>query len=151
MRKGMLGAIAVTVLLALYTWLIGQAVVRLVRTGEPVGVALGLALVVVPLLGVVYIGREWVFAYRVQKLSDRLHAEGALVVDDLPRSPGGRIDRTAADEAFARQRAVVEEHPDDWSAWFNLAWAYDAAGDRRRARETLRTAVRMARTADAAR
>ena len=44
-------------------------------------------------------------------------------------------------------RAAVEQTPDDWSAWFRLALAYDAAGDRRRARWATREAIRLERAA----
>jgi predicted Zn-dependent protease len=37
----------------------------------------------------------------------------------------------------------VEEHPDDWVRWYRLARAYDYAGDRGRARETMKKAVAM--------
>jgi Flp pilus assembly protein TadD len=78
-------------------------------------------------------------------MADALASTGELPVDDLPRSPGGRIDRAAADAAFEERRAAVERAPDDWRAWYHLAFAYDAAGDRRRARETLRRASSMFR------
>ena len=76
----------------------------------------------------------------------QLAAAGRLPADDLPRTPGGRIDRAAADEAFVVAREAVEQAPQDWAAWFRLGFAYDAAHDRRRARTALRTAARLRRT-----
>ena len=61
------------------------------------------------------------------------------------RSPGGRIDRDAADALFNTVRAELEADPDNWVRWYRLARAYDYAGDRGRARETMRTAVEMER------
>jgi Flp pilus assembly protein TadD len=55
--------------------------------------------------------------------------------------------RGDADAVFPAYRADAEEHPDDWRAWYRLGLAYDAAGDRRRAREAVRTAIRL-ETAD---
>jgi hypothetical protein len=78
-------------------------------------------------------------------MADALAAEGALPVDDLPRSPGGRIDREVARERFGAARADVEAAEDDWRAWYRLAFAYDAAGDRKAARAALRTASRLHR------
>ena len=49
----------------------------------------------------------------------------------------------AADEAFARYRAETDAAQDDWCAWFRLALAYDAAGDRRRARAAMRHAAQL--------
>ena len=63
---------------------------------------------------------------------------------ELPRSPSGRVDRTAADELFDRRRVEVEAAPEDWRRWYRLAVAYDLAGDRRRARAAMRTAIARA-------
>ncbi|HQY33894.1 hypothetical protein [Actinotalea sp.] len=140
-------ALVLTVLLALYLVAVAGRGVSLVRTGEPIGVALGAAVLVLPLLGAWLVLREWSLAAAVQRMADELAADGALPVDDLPRSPGGRIDRAAADAAFVTAREAVEAAPEDWAAWFRLGFAYDAARDRRRAREALRTAARLRRAA----
>lgn len=66
-----------------------------------------------------------------------------LDVTDLPRLPSGRIQRDAADAMFATVRAELDADPDNWRRWYRLARAYDYAGDRGRARETMRTAVAM--------
>lgn len=142
-----LGAAALSALLLLYIVVAGRAGVALVATGEPVAVALGAAVLVLPALGLWLLVREWLLAIRVQRMADELAAAGALPVDDLPRTPGGRVPRDAADAAFAGAREAVEAAPDDWAAWFRLAFAYDAARDRRRARESLRTAARLHRRA----
>lgn len=140
MRRSLLGAVALTALLLLYVVVVAGRGVALLGTGEPVGVALGAAVLLLPLLGLWVIVREWRLALSVQRMADDLAGRGGLVVDDLPRSPGGRIDRAAADAAFAGAQADVEQAPGDWAAWFRLGFAYDAAGDRRRAREALRRA-----------
>lgn len=139
------GAVALTVLLALYTWAVSARAVALIRTGDPVGVGLGAATLVLPVLAVWFVVREWRLAVEVQRMADELAADGALDVDDLPRSRGGRVDRAAADAAFAPVRAAAEAAPDDWGSWYRLGFAYDAAGDRKRARESLRRAARLHR------
>ena len=73
----------------------------------------------------------------------QLEAEGGLPVDDVPRRASGRYERDAADAAFPAYRAAVEAAPDDWRAWFRLGLAYDACGDRRRARKALRWSIRL--------
>lgn len=143
--RGLAGALAVTALLALYVWQIAGRGVSMIGTGEPVLIAIGLGVLVIPLLVIGLIAREYWLAATVQRMADTLFAEGDLPVDDLPRSPGGRIDRAAADEAFEPRRAAVEAAPEDWRAWYHLAFAYDAAGDRRRAREALRRAAGLYR------
>lgn len=138
--RGLVGALAVTALLALYVWAIAERGVAMLRSGEPVLIGIGLAVLIIPLLVIGLVAREFRLAARVQRMADELAAAGELPVDDLPRSPGGRIDRAAADEAFAAVRDAVDAAPQDWRAWYHLAFAYDAAGDRRRARATLRKA-----------
>ena len=115
----------------------------LIRTGEPVGIALGIAFWILPPLVIWLVAREWRLAVDVQRMADELAEADELPVDDLPRSPGGRIDRAAARAAFEPARELAEAEPDDWRSWYHLAFAYDAAGDRRRARESLRRASRL--------
>lgn len=129
---------------AFYAVTIGWRGVLLVRDGRPVTVALGLAVLVLPLVGGWAVWREVQFGLATQRLARLLEGEGGLAVDDLPRRPSGRIDRTAADAAFAAYREDVEQRPEDWRAWYRLATAYDAAGDRRRARAAARRAVALA-------
>jgi len=113
----------------------------LIGTGDPVAVVLGIAVLVIPLLGAVLVWRELQFGRQTETLARELEATGGLPIDDLPRRPSGRIDRAAADEAFLKYKAEAEAAPDDWRVWFRLSTAYDAAGDRKRARATMRTAI----------
>jgi len=134
--------------MGVYVWLVLTRAIDLLRTGEPVGIALGLAFGILPLLVLWFIVKEWLLATRVQRLADELAAVDELPVDDLPRSPGGRIDRAAANAAFEVVKAQVEADPDRWQVWFHLGFAYDAAGDRRRARAALRKAVALRRAGE---
>jgi len=140
------GAVALTGLLALYVWVVATRATALIRTGEPVGIGLGIAFWILPPLVIWLVAREWRLAVDVQRMADELAAADELPVDDLPRSPGGRIDRAAARAAFEPARELAEAEPDDWRSWYHLAFAYDAAGDRRRARESLRKASRLHRS-----
>ncbi|WP_251150685.1 hypothetical protein [Cellulosimicrobium sp. Marseille-Q4280] len=143
--KAIVGAVLVTALLALYVWQVAGRAAALIRTGEPAAMAIGAGVLVLPLLVVGLVGREFLLAGTVQRMADELAGSGRLPVDDLPRSPGGRVDRAAADEAFGPYRAAVEAEPESWEAWYHLAFAYDASGDRKRAREALRSAARLYR------
>ncbi|MEV6284681.1 hypothetical protein [Kribbella sp. NPDC051770] len=133
--------IVIAVIFVAYAVLLGWRGVLLIGTGDPVAVGLGAAVLVIPLVGLYLVWRELQFGRRTEALAQQLDHEGGLPVDDLPRRPSGRIDRTAADAAFARYQAEVEAAPEDWRAWFRLSTAYDAAGDRRRARAAMRTAI----------
>ncbi len=149
MKKGMVAAAVVTLLLVIYLVAVFDRGVALIGSGEPLGMLLGLAVLLLPVLGVALLAREWWLAHQVQQMADELAASGGLDADTLPRTPGGRVHRGAADEQFAVSKAAVEAAPEDWGAWFRLGFAYDAARDRRRAREALRTAARLHRAARA--
>ncbi len=124
-----------------YAVLLGWRGVLLIGTGDPVAVGLGIAVLVIPLVGLYLVWRELQFGRRTEALAQELDLEGGLPVDDLPRRPSGRIERSAADAAFAKYQSEVEAAPTDWRTWFRLSTAYDAAGDRRRARASMRTAI----------
>lgn len=124
-----------------YLLFIAQRSWVLVTSGEPVAVVLGAALVVLPVIGAWVVVRELQFGVRTTELGHALAASGGLPEDDLPRTPGGRVERAAADARFAERQQEVEADPNDWGAWFRLAVAYDDAGDRRRARSAMRTAI----------
>lgn len=137
-------AIVVTLAVAVYLVLLAGRAVELLRADEPVAVALGAAVLVLPLLGVWMLVTTWRSGVRIQRLARRLEAEGGLPdVSDLPRRPSGRVDREAADAWFDERRAEVEADPEDWRRWYRLAYAYDLAGDRRRARAIMRKAVEL--------
>jgi hypothetical protein len=134
-------ALLLAVVFVVYAVLLGWRGVLLIGTGDPVAVVLGIAVLVIPLLGAVLVWRELRFGRQTETLARELEATGGLPIDDLPRRPSGRIDRAAADEAFLKYKAEAEAAPDDWRVWFRLSTAYDAAGDRKRARATMRTAI----------
>ncbi|GIG38482.1 hypothetical protein [Cellulomonas phragmiteti] len=144
-RTGLAAAVGLTALLGIYVWLVALRAVQLVATGRAVGIVLGVALLVAPLLVLGLIVREWLLALDVQRMADTLATAGQLPVDDLPRSASGRVDRAAAREAFGPYRDQVQADPGDWRGWYLLGFAYDAAGDRSRARAALRTASRLHR------
>ncbi len=133
------------VVLVFYALVIGRKGVALLGVGSPVAAGLGVALLVLPMLGLVLVWREVEFGRRTARLGALLSSEGGLPVDDLPRRPSGRVDREAADAAFETLRAETAADPGSWRAWYRLALAYDAAGDRGRAREAARHAVALSR------
>jgi len=126
-----------------YAVILGVKAVALLRDGSPLAVLLGLAILVVPVVGVVLVVREIQFGRQCARLASALEREDGLPVDDLPRRPSGRVDRGAAEVWFDRARAEAEATPGSWRAWFRLALAYDAAGDRTRARAAARHAIEL--------
>jgi hypothetical protein len=130
--------------LAVYFVLLAGRAVALLQTGSLVGVLLGVGVLILPVLGVWLVYSNLRFGWETEKMARELDADGLLPdVSHLPRRPSGRVDRDAADEWFEERRAEVEAAPEDWRAWFRLAYAYDIAGDRGRARETMRKAIQL--------
>lgn len=131
------------VVLVFYAVLIGGKGIALLGSDSLVGVVLGVAILLVPLLGLVLVWQELQFGRRSAEMAAVLEAEGGLPVDDLPRRPSGRVDRAAADAVFATRQAEAEADPDNWRTWYRLALAYDDAGDRTRARAAVRHAMTL--------
>ncbi len=131
------------VVFGFYAVTIGWRGLVLIGDGRPAAVLLGIGVLILPIVSAWAVWREVRFGLASERLARELGAEGGLVVDDLPRRPSGRIDRTAADAAFEPLREAAERAPGDWRVWFRLATAYDAAGDRRRARAATRTALAL--------
>ena len=130
--------------MVVYFVLLGRTAITLLGTGTPVAVALGIGVLIMPIVGAWAMVATLRAGFAHQKLA-RLAVENGMELDvsDLPRTPGGRIDREAADSLFNTVRAELEADPDNWQRWYRLARAYDYAGDRGRARETMRKAVSM--------
>lgn len=148
--RNRLAAIVMALVLLVYLVLVVQRAVLLLASGQAVGIAMGAALIILPLIGAWALGRELLFGARTEKLVKLMAAEGTLPVDDLPHRASGRPLRDAADAEFPQYKAAVEAEPTSWRAWFRLGLAYDASGDRRRAREALRQAIRLYREHEAA-
>ncbi|BBZ27999.1 hypothetical protein MMAD_22940 [Mycolicibacterium madagascariense] len=132
------------VAMVVYFVLLGRAGVILVSSGRPAAIGLGAAIFVLPVIGLWAMIATLRAGFAHQRLARLAREQGReLDVSALPRRPSGRFEREAADELFGAVRAEVEADPDDWVRWYRLARAYDYAGDRGRARETMKKAVAM--------
>ncbi|KUI11727.1 hypothetical protein AU193_15185 [Mycobacterium sp. GA-1285] len=132
------------VALVVYFVLLGRLAMAFVTTGEPAAVGLGLALMVLPMIGLWAMLSTLRAGLAHQRLARLARDQGMeLDVSGLPRMPSGRIPRDAADALFATVREELENDPRNWRRWYRLARAYDYAGDRSRAREAMRKAVEM--------
>ncbi len=138
-------AVVMAVLLGAYLLFSASRALDFIQAGGAVPIALGVAILALPAIGLWALWREWQFGRTTEELARELAASGQLPIDDLPRRPSGRPERAAADAHFASVRTRVEEQPDDWPRWFELATAYDAAGDRKRARSSMRRAIALHR------
>ncbi|GGU65108.1 tetratricopeptide repeat protein [Streptomyces lavendofoliae] len=129
--------------LVVYFVLVGSRGVMLIEHGTALTVTFGCAVLVLPVIGVWFLWQNTRFVTRANRLAAELEAEGGLPVDELERTPGGRIDRDSADAVFARRRAETEDAPDDWRCWFRLAVAYHDARDTPRARKAMQRAIAL--------
>ncbi|MFF3269312.1 hypothetical protein ACFYWU_00035 [Streptomyces chrestomyceticus] len=129
--------------LVVYFVLVGSRGVLLIEQGTVLTVAFGVAVLILPFIGLWFLWHTTQFARKAGRLARELEAEGGLPVDELKRTPGGRIDRDSADEVFDRRRAETERAPEDWRAWFRLAVAYHDARDTPRARKAMQRAIAL--------
>ncbi|MFC0315216.1 hypothetical protein ACFQNE_09070 [Gordonia phosphorivorans] len=128
--------------IAVYLGLLSRNAVRLIQTGDFVGVAMGIAVFVLPVVGVWILVRSLQAGIEHQRMAAAVVDAGRdLNVDDLPRRPSGRLEREAADELFAQVKVEWEADPSDWISTYRIARAYDYAGDRKRAREMMSRAA----------
>lgn len=132
-------------LLVLYVVVLVQFAVGLLRSGGPVPVAMGVALAVLPLLGLWALGAELLFGFRSQRLGNIMSREGSLPDDEFAMLPSGRPDRKSVAPHLDRFRAAADAFPNDWRAAFRLGLALDAAGQRRLARGEIVRAIRIER------
>ena len=143
--RAIIGVVIMAVLLVLYFVFAGVRAGALLASGTPLAVAMGAALLILPLIGAWALGREILFGLRSTSLVDRLDREHLLPDDLGPAGPTGRPDRATADAVFDHYRQEAEAAPESWRSWMRLGIVYDACGDRPRARKSIRTAIRLER------
>jgi len=132
--------------LVVYFFLLTRTALTMITTGGAAGIALGVGVLLLPIMGVVLVGYELRFGWQTQVLARQL-ADQNLLPDDaaLARRASGRVQREAADAHFEVIRNEVEAAPEDWRGWYRLAHAYDLAGDRKRARSAMRHAIELSK------
>ena len=109
------------VALIVYFVLLGRIATELMFSGSAAAIGLGLALLILPLIGI------WVMVATLraglahQRLARIVHDDGMeLDVSALPRMPSGRIRRDAADELFrpcARRSNATRTTGDAGTGW----------------------------------
>ena len=94
-----------------YLLLVVQLAFRLIAVDLGLAKALGIALIVLPLLGFWALVVELLFGIRSGRLVQLLAEDGALPTDTVPLRPSGRPDRSAADAEFPRYQAAGRGRP----------------------------------------
>lgn len=150
MGAAKLGAMVMTTLTLMYVILLGQRGWLLLQQEQPVAQLMGALILAFPAVALYGIFLELRFGLRIERMAKQVEQEGRWPLRDLPLRPSGRPEPTAAQAAFETIRGQSQAAPDDWHSWFNLGLAYDACGDRRRARQAMRKALQMQKTANQA-
>ncbi len=143
MSRAKIGALVMSALLLVYVILLANTAITLFATGVFVAQIMGLLIITFPLIGVWAIVVELRFGIATEKLVARVESSGTWPDLGIETRPSGRAVRSSADAAFAKWSAAAAENDTDFQAWFNLSLAYDACGDRRRARAAMRKAIAL--------
>lgn len=143
MSKTKLSALVMSALLLVYVGLLSNTAFALLGTQNLVAQLMGALIFSFPLLGAWAIWVEVKFGLAAEKLAKKLIDENAWPDLGIERRPSGRPIRASADAAFEKFKLAADKNATDWHAWFNLSLAYDACGDRRRARSAMREAIRL--------
>lgn len=143
MSRAKIGALVMTALLLTYVVLLANTAISLISAGVLLAQVMGAMLLAFPLIGVWAIFVELRFGLATEKLVARIEAEGTWPDLGIETRPSGRAVRASADAAFPKWRDAAEKNDTDFHAWFNLSLAYDACGDRRRARSAMRKAIAL--------
>lgn len=143
MTGAKLGAVVMTALTAMYVVLLGEKGILLLAEANPIAKLLGGFVVLFPVVAIWAIVRELVFGLKIEKAGKELEDSGRWPRFDFELRPSGRPTSDSAAREFDRMKAQVEANEHDWVSWFALGLAYDAAGDRRRARAAMRKALSL--------
>ena len=100
------------VALVVYFVMLGRIAMAFITSGRPAAIGLGLALMVLPLIGIWAMVSTLRAGLAHQRLARIINEEGMeLDVSSLPRMPSGRIQRDAADALFESVRDELEGAP----------------------------------------
>lgn len=127
-----------------YMILLGSRGVVLIADPNWIAKAMGLLILVFPILGIWSLFMELRFGLAAQDLVLRARKAGVpeLVVE---LRPSGKAVKQSALIAFEGAKAIAEADPDNWENWVRLSEGYDASGDRKRARSSMRLAILLAK------
>ncbi|MEN9954617.1 MAG: hypothetical protein RLZZ41_281 [Actinomycetota bacterium] len=146
MTSAKFGAIVMTFLLGVYLTLVGERSIALIQSPEPIAIAIGSLMLFLPVVAAWGIFLELRFGLKIERLGELLKKENAWPRFDFELRPSGRPTKESAEAVFGRYREAVESDESNWRTWFALGLAYDAAGDRARARKAMRQAIAIGPT-----
>mgnify|MGYP000093007789 FL=1 len=145
-QNAKLGAALMALLTLIYTGLLANTGITLLVLDEPVAKFMGALILVFPIFSIWLTIREFVFGVQIERLASKIEREGKWPQFDFEYRPSGRPTRASADRVFESFATAAHNNPSSAHAWFSLGLAYDAAGDRKRARQAMRKALVLSRT-----
>ena len=128
--------------------LLGRGII-LLQEPSLIAIAMGLAILVLPLVALWALFAELQFGLKAQRLSRRFIALDIPGLD-LDLRASGRATKDSANKELERIQDAVNRDPEDWSLWFQLGEAHDAVGERKNARAAIRKAILLANNPDSA-
>lgn len=128
--------------------LLGRGII-LLQEPSLIAIAMGLVILVLPLVALWALFAELQFGLKAQRLSRRLIALDIPGLD-LELRASGRATKESASKELERIQDAVTKDPKNWSLWFQLGEAHDAAGERKNARAAIRKAIQLANNPDSA-
>ena len=139
-----IGVVVMAALLVLYIALVGWRAVVLLGSGQALGITMGIALLVMPLIGAWALVRELQFGFAADRLGRTLNDEGGMPEAPENLRPNGRLLPEDADRLVTEYGSAAAAEPEDWRAQYRLGVVHDAAGHRKDARAAIRAAIRLA-------
>ena len=127
-------------LAVIYVVLLGQKAVLLLLEASLVAKAMGVALLVLPLIAAWAILTEIKFGIDAERLARR-NTEPPL---EFVLRPSGKPTKESAQVEFERVKSQVSQDLSNWELWFRLGECYEASGDRKLARKSIRKAIKLA-------
>ena len=149
MTSAKFGALFMSALVLVYLVLVADRSFALIGSGEPIGIAIGSLMIFLPAVAFCGIFMELRFGLRIEKLGEALKKENAWPQFPFELRPSGRPTKESAQAVFDEYGQKVSSDESNWKAWFALGLAYDAAGDRPRARKAMRQAISLSNNAKA--
>ena len=143
--RGKLSAVVMGVLTLIYVALLANTGFTLIAMDSGVAKAMGTLILVFPILAIWLTFMEFRFAVQLEKLTDKISADGNFPQLTFEYRPIGRATKASAAIVFEEYAKKVAADEGNYLNWFALGLAYDAAGDRRRARAAMRRALKLNR------
>ena len=138
-------ALVMAALAVIYVVLLGQKAVLLLLEPSVVAKAMGVALLVLPAIAAWAILTEIRFGIDAERLA-RINSQPQL---QFELRPSGKPTKESAAAEFERIKTQVSQDLGNWELWFRLGESYEAAGDRKLARKSVRKAIKLANNSKA--